>query len=291
LGEGEDTVERGLDLVAEEGVGREGRVAEPVVADHAALVRVGDGALLELPHGGEGLLHPGLHLLQEVVREPHPADVDEEAELLVLVQPLDVALPELDRVLLHRADAAAVLRQRLGRGRGGIGGAGAGEVGDGVGRAEEAEVGGPEQEVPGQQPQPARRGRWRRRRAGDGRHRRQRRSLQQGIQGPPRFVRLSVSRSRASAPPKRGFSFVGGGVHEVELVASLGWAWLYLGGGRRSHGGRDVHVSWVTWVVPHPSATSSTGYPTCQKWARYHHRGVMRSARASDRRRRGKLGR
>lgn len=174
--EGEDSVECGLDLVPEEGVGSEGRVAEPVVAHHATLVGVGDGALLELPHVDEGLLHPRLHLPQELLREPHPADVDEDAELLVLVEPLDVALPQLDRVLLHRADAAAaVLRagaQRwAGRARGGIGGAG--EVGDGVGRAE-AEVGGPEQKVPAQ-PKPAHGGRWRRRRAGDGRHRRRRR--------------------------------------------------------------------------------------------------------------------
>jgi hypothetical protein len=44
----------------------------------------------------------------------------------VLVEPLDVALPQLDRVLLHRAAAAAAVRlrrgaQRLGRGRGGVG--------------------------------------------------------------------------------------------------------------------------------------------------------------------------
>jgi hypothetical protein len=211
LGEGEDPVERGLDLAAEEGVGREGRVAEPVVAHHASLVRVGDGALLELPHGGEGPLHPRLHLAQEVLREPHPADVDEEAELLVLVEPLDVALPQLDRVLLHRADAAAVLRpgaQRLGPGRGGTRGAGgAGEVGDGVGRAE-AEVRGPQQDVP-TQPQPARSGRWRRRRSGDGRHRRR---------SDPLLFSLWVSGSRASTLQGEGFFVLCG-------EESTRWSW------------------------------------------------------------------
>lgn len=124
----------------------------------------------------------------------------------MLVEPLDVALPQLDRVLLDRASAAAaaVLRpgaQRLGRRRGGIGGAGgAGEVGDGVGRAE-AEVRGPEQEVP-PQPQPARCGRRRSRRAGDGRHgRRNRRSRW----WPPLARWLGrLTGSRASTPPKRG---------------------------------------------------------------------------------------
>jgi len=207
LGEGEDAVEGGLDLVAEEGVGCEGRVAEPVVPHHAALVGVGDGALLELPHVGEGALHPRLHLLKELLREPHPADVDEEAELLVLVEPLDVALPQLDRVLLHRAAAAAAVRrrrgaQRLGRGRGGVRGlGGAGEVGDGVGRAE-AEVGGAEQEVP-PQPQAARGGRGRRRRAGDGRHRRRSRRRRRWWLA-PRSVRLTGSRtSAASTAPER----------------------------------------------------------------------------------------
>lgn len=128
LGEGEDVVDGLLDLGAEEGVGGETGVAEPVVADHAALVGVGDGALLELPHGDEGALHERLHLQEEVVGEAHPADVDEEAQLLVLVEPLDVAVPELDRVLLDRSAAALARRPgRERRGRGvGVGGAGGG---------------------------------------------------------------------------------------------------------------------------------------------------------------------
>lgn len=125
-GEGEDAVEGALDLGAKKGVGGKARVAEPVVAHHAALVGVSDGALLKLLHRDEGALHPRLHLLQELLREPHPADVDEKAQLLVLVEPLHVALPQLYRVLLHRtATIAAVLgrvdRQRRGGGRGGIG--------------------------------------------------------------------------------------------------------------------------------------------------------------------------
>lgn len=136
LGEGEDVVDGVLDLGAEEGVGGEARVAEPVVADHAALVGVGDGALLELPHGDEGPLHGRLHAAQELVGEAHAADVDEEAELLVLVEPVHVAVPELDRVLLDRV-----------RGRERWGGGGVGGGGDGVGRAE-AEVGRAQEELP-----------------------------------------------------------------------------------------------------------------------------------------------
>ena len=186
MGEGEDAVEGGLDLGAEEGVGGEAWVAEPVMANHAALVGVGECPLLELPHRREGALHPRLHPAEELLREPDPAHVHEQAELLVLVQPLHVPLPQLDRVLLHRAAGAAVLPrpggERRRRGRGGLllrrGRGGAGEVRDGVGGAE-AEVGGAEEELP-PQPQPARRRRGRRRRrAGDGRHRghRRRRSL------------------------------------------------------------------------------------------------------------------
>ena len=43
------------------GVGASAGVAQPVVADHALLVGVGDGAALERVHGREGLLHRRLH--------------------------------------------------------------------------------------------------------------------------------------------------------------------------------------------------------------------------------------
>lgn len=124
MGEGEDAVEGSLDLGAEEGIGGEAGVAEPVVPHHPPLVGVGDGALLELPHRREGALHPRLHPLQELLSEPHPADVHEQAELLVLVQPLHVPLPQFDRVILHRAAAVPVLARRLGGERRGGGGGG-----------------------------------------------------------------------------------------------------------------------------------------------------------------------
>jgi hypothetical protein len=92
------------------------------VSHHASLVGVGDGALLELPHVDEGPLQERLHPVEEVVGEPHPADVDEEAQLLVLVEPLDVAVPELDRVLLDGGGGRLLLgRERRGRGVGGAG--------------------------------------------------------------------------------------------------------------------------------------------------------------------------
>ena len=46
------------------------------MADHALLVGVGDGAGLELVHGGEGALEPGRHGLEEAVGEVDTADVD-----------------------------------------------------------------------------------------------------------------------------------------------------------------------------------------------------------------------
>lgn len=106
--------------------------------------------------------------MEEVVGEPHPADVDEEAQLLVLVEPLDVAVPELDRVLLDGGGGRLLLgRERRGRGVGGAGGGGgAGEVRDGMGRAE-AEVGGAHEELPPEAEAARGAGGGRRGRAGD----------------------------------------------------------------------------------------------------------------------------
>ena len=65
------------------------------MADHALLVGVGDGAALQRVHGGEGLLHPRLHLREERVVEVHTRDVEAQLLGLVMVQIFAVALPEL----------------------------------------------------------------------------------------------------------------------------------------------------------------------------------------------------
>ncbi len=68
-----------VDLFTNGGGGRQGGVAQPVMSDHAFLVGVGKGALLQFPHRGERLLHPGFHPGEKVIRKIHPAHVNREA--------------------------------------------------------------------------------------------------------------------------------------------------------------------------------------------------------------------
>lgn len=69
--------------------------------DHPALIRIGNRPLLELVHVREGLLEPGLHFAEEFVGEADPAHVQVQAQILVLVQPIHVPLPQLAGVLLE----------------------------------------------------------------------------------------------------------------------------------------------------------------------------------------------
>ncbi|URE47595.1 hypothetical protein MUK42_33261, partial [Musa troglodytarum] len=122
-----DGIERVLDLQSQERVGRKLRVPQPVMAHHTALVGVCDGSLLEILHRSERLLQLGFHLVEELLGEPDPADIEEETELLVL----------LDRVLL---DGSVLDLLRRYSGGGSRGGGGAGKADDGSGRAEVADA-------------------------------------------------------------------------------------------------------------------------------------------------------
>jgi len=53
------------------------------MADPAVFVRVGDGAAFERSHFDEGLLDARLHEGEELVREPHSAEVEREAQVRV----------------------------------------------------------------------------------------------------------------------------------------------------------------------------------------------------------------
>ncbi len=64
-------------------VRRELRIAQPVMSDLPLLVRIGDAAGFEFPHGGEGFLDLRLHFLEEAIGKTHPADIEREAEILV----------------------------------------------------------------------------------------------------------------------------------------------------------------------------------------------------------------
>ena len=84
-GEVFDRSERGGNLGGEGGRGRELGRAEPVVADHAVLIGIGDGAFFQGGHVGEGLLHRGVFGGEKIVGERDAADVEREAEIGVVI--------------------------------------------------------------------------------------------------------------------------------------------------------------------------------------------------------------
>ena len=81
------------DLLSDLLVRREGGVAQPVVADHALLVRVYDRAAFQLGDAGEGLVDLRLHGAEEGVLDVHQREVDGEAEFRVTDDGLAVAGP------------------------------------------------------------------------------------------------------------------------------------------------------------------------------------------------------
>ena len=66
-------------------VRRQLRRAQPVMADHAVLIGIGDGALLQRGHGGEGLRELRLQRGEIVVRERQAAEVERHAERGIVV--------------------------------------------------------------------------------------------------------------------------------------------------------------------------------------------------------------
>ena len=62
--------------------------AQPVVADHAFFVGIGDGASLQSCHVGERLCELGLHRVEEAVGERHAAEVERKPERGILVAEL-----------------------------------------------------------------------------------------------------------------------------------------------------------------------------------------------------------
>jgi len=94
-GEGFDGGDGAGDFGAEFGGGGAGGVAEPVMADHALFIGIGDGAGFELVHGGEGLFHGGCEAREEGVVEGHAGDVQRQAEGGAGTEVFFVALPIL----------------------------------------------------------------------------------------------------------------------------------------------------------------------------------------------------
>ena len=79
-GEAGNGVDGGLHFGGNLRVGRELRSTQPVVADHALLVWIGDGAFFERSHVGERLGHGWAHLLGETSRGRGTAEVERDAE-------------------------------------------------------------------------------------------------------------------------------------------------------------------------------------------------------------------
>ncbi len=64
------------------------------MANHAFLIGIGDRSRFELFHRSERLFDPRLHLLEEIIRKSHPADIDGNIEIAVVQKILLKTLPE-----------------------------------------------------------------------------------------------------------------------------------------------------------------------------------------------------
>src|SRR5882724_4441711 len=89
-----DAFIRFFDICAKFRSRRQCRVAKPVVADHPLLIGIGDRARFELAHGCEGFLDSRLHLLKEISRKFHTANVDRKIEIGVAQKIFLKTLPE-----------------------------------------------------------------------------------------------------------------------------------------------------------------------------------------------------
>ena len=65
------------------------------MTDHSLFIRIGDGAVLQFSHRGEGLLHRPFHFRKEIIWKIHPAHIQRQTERWVVVIILLEALPKL----------------------------------------------------------------------------------------------------------------------------------------------------------------------------------------------------
>ncbi len=102
-GEFPDGRQRILDLRRDFRSGRQPGSAQPVMAHHAVLIRIGDGAALQLVHGAVGLPHLRLHALAEARLEVHAAGVQGQTDRLHPAQVAAIVVPQFRRshVCLH----------------------------------------------------------------------------------------------------------------------------------------------------------------------------------------------
>ena len=100
-------------------VGRQLGGAQPVVADHAPLVGVGDRAPLQRLHGVERGGHRRAHPFRQIGRQVHAADVQPEAQPGGVEEPLAVSVPQFPaahaRLRLARRKMATRITQSAAR--------------------------------------------------------------------------------------------------------------------------------------------------------------------------------
>src|SRR4029077_20059890 len=99
---------RFFDIVSQAGTRSQSRIAQPIVTNHAALIRVRDRAGFQLAHFRKGFLGTRTHRLQKIIGKSHPTDVDRETNVVITQKILLKALPkrvhplELTRILDRR---------------------------------------------------------------------------------------------------------------------------------------------------------------------------------------------
>jgi len=91
--EGQNLLQASPNLASDGFFGRQGRVTQPVVTDHATLIRVGHGAGLQCPHLRKGLLHGRLHAPQKSIVMVHSADVERQTDFGAMTEEAAVAIP------------------------------------------------------------------------------------------------------------------------------------------------------------------------------------------------------
>ena len=64
------------------------------MSNHSVFAGIGDSPGLQRSHGRKGFIDLWLHLLEEIIREFHPTDVERKTEVAVIQEVLLKTLPE-----------------------------------------------------------------------------------------------------------------------------------------------------------------------------------------------------
>ena len=89
-----DAVNRILDFSPKFCRRRERGIPKPIMTNHAVFSRIGDLARFQLAHRCKCLFDLRLHLLEKIIREFHPADIERKTELPIFQEISLKPLPE-----------------------------------------------------------------------------------------------------------------------------------------------------------------------------------------------------